>query len=62
MIGAPDAGYWCDQIRDPVRFRQAIETAALLTGTFLEIGPGATLITLGRRCTPQSGVWLSSLD
>ncbi|HEV2097585.1 MAG TPA: SDR family NAD(P)-dependent oxidoreductase [Stellaceae bacterium] len=61
MIGAPDAGYWCDQIRDRVRFRQAIETATPLVGTFLEVGPGTTLTTLGRRSVPQGGVWLSSL-
>ena len=61
IIAAPDAGYWCDQIRDPVRFRQAIETAGPLASTFLEIGPGATLVTLGSRCVSQGHVWLSSL-
>ncbi len=61
MIAAPDDGYWRDQIRHPVRFRQSIEAATLTAGTFLEIGPGATLITLGRRCVSQGGVWLSSL-
>jgi acyl transferase domain-containing protein/surfactin synthase thioesterase subunit len=61
MGAAPDVGYWRDQIRHPVRFRQAIEAAAPITGTFLEIGPGTTLVTLGRRCVPQGGVWLSSL-
>ena len=61
MIAAPDDGYWRDQIRHPVRFRQSIEAATLTAGTFLEIGPGATLITLGRRCVSEGGVWLSSL-
>jgi acyl transferase domain-containing protein/surfactin synthase thioesterase subunit len=61
MTAAPDACYWRDQIRHPVRFRQAIETAASTTGTFLEIGPGATLASLGRRCVPHGRVWLSSL-
>jgi acyl transferase domain-containing protein/surfactin synthase thioesterase subunit/acyl carrier protein len=61
VAAAPDAGYWCDQIRHPVRFRQAIEAAAPATGTFLEIGPSTTLVTLGRRCARQDGVWLSSL-
>ena len=61
MVAAPDAGYWRDQIRHPVRFRQAIEAATSIADTFLEIGPGATLVALGRRCAPQRGVWLSSL-
>jgi acyl transferase domain-containing protein/surfactin synthase thioesterase subunit len=58
---APEAGYWRDQIRDPVCFRRAITAAAAIADTFLEIGPGTTLTTLGRRCVPQGGVWLSSL-
>ena len=61
MVAAPDAGYWRDQIRHPVRFRQAIEAATSIADTFLEIGPGASLVALGRRCAPQRGVWLSSL-
>ena len=62
MVAAPDAGYWRDQIRHPVRFRQTIEAATSIADTFLEIGPGATLVALGRRCAPQRGVWLSSLS
>ncbi len=66
MAGAPDAGYWRDQIRHPVRFRQAIERAASTADTFLEIGPGATLVSLGRRCVARAAAdrdpaWLCSL-
>ncbi len=66
MTAAPDAGYWRRQIRDPVRFRQAIERVASTADSFLEIGPGATLITLGRRCIARAAAdrepaWLCSL-
>ena len=66
MVSAPNAGYWRDQIRQPVCFRQAIEAAAAVTDTFLEIGPGTTLATLGRRCISRAAAgpdpaWLSSL-
>jgi acyl transferase domain-containing protein/surfactin synthase thioesterase subunit len=50
MVGAPDARYWRDQIRCEVRFNAALETAVPSTAVFLEVGPGATLINLGRRC------------
>ena len=67
MTAAPDALYWCRQIRQPVRFRQAIESAASIADTFLELGPGATLVTLGRRCLAQIAAdrdpnWLCSLS
>ena len=64
---APDARYWRDQIRCVVRFRAAIETAARSSAVYLEVGPGATLINLGRRCmkladTTQAPMgWVSSL-
>ncbi len=50
MTAAPDAPYWCRQIRQPVRFREALERASSTAHSFLEIGPGATLVSLGRRC------------
>ena len=65
MTAAPDALYWRGQIRQPVRFRQAIERAGSTAETFLEIGPGATLVTLGRRCVARAAhrepAWLCSL-
>ncbi len=67
MTGAPDARYWRDQIRCPVRFRAAIETAAQSPTFFLEVGPGATLLNLGRQCVkraphaPPGFGWVPSL-
>lgn len=61
MTAAPDPHYWRRQIREPVRFRQALEAVASDAATFLEIGPGATLTALGRRSAPTAGLWLSSL-
>ncbi|WP_432087349.1 type I polyketide synthase [Streptomyces sp. bgisy095] len=38
------AGHWVDHVREPVRFHAAVESArAAGVGTFLEVGPGATL-------------------
>ena len=38
-----DAQYWVDNVRQPVRFSQAITTAAEEHGTFIEISPHPTL-------------------
>ncbi len=44
---APDAGYWCRQARQPVRFAAGITTLRSLGHTrFLEVGPDATLAGL----------------
>ena len=60
MTAAPDANYWRDQIRLPVRFHQALGVAAQPGTVFLEVGPGGTLAALGRRA--HAGVtWLTSL-
>jgi len=62
MVEAADTRYWRDQIRQQVRFRQAIEAAADSVGMFLEIGPGSTLISLGRRSIPLGDkAWLCSM-
>jgi acyl transferase domain-containing protein len=55
--------YWGRQIRDTVRFRQAMETLhAHNHHTFLEIGPGTTLCGLGRQTiTQESTAWLPTL-
>jgi acyl transferase domain-containing protein len=60
-IATPD--YWIRHIREPVRFADGIAT---LRGrgctTFIEIGPGRTLLDLGRRCLSGDGsLWLPSL-
>ena len=46
--------YWCDQIRQPVRFTQGLDTLVELGCTaFLEVGPSAQLSKLGRRARAQ---------
>jgi acyl transferase domain-containing protein/surfactin synthase thioesterase subunit len=78
ITAAPDARYWRDQIRCPVRFQAALQTAVQSPTVFLEVGPGATLINLGRRSvkhteaatavgwvpslTQQSSDWTSLLE
>lgn len=60
----PGAGYWRRHIRQAVRFHDGMN-ALFARGfdLFLELGPDATLIGMGRRCLPVGGscVWLSSL-
>lgn len=47
LAGAPDAGYWREQIRRPVRFQAALSTlVASGYRTFLEIGPAPALAGL----------------
>ncbi|MFG1611015.1 type I polyketide synthase, partial [Actinoplanes sp. NPDC049265] len=48
------AGYWAEQARRPVRFADAITTAAGLGGrVFIEAGPDGALTTLGPDCVPD---------
>jgi acyl transferase domain-containing protein len=60
---AADPDYWRRQVREPVRFRSAMETLDRPENhVFLEVGPGSTLSSLG----PQSisgtdRMWLPSL-
>ena len=58
-----DAQYWCDHARRPVRFVEGMNTIAALGATdFIEIGPGSTLLALGRQCVSADGhAWLGSL-
>ena len=58
-----DAGYWRHNLRNTVRFHEAIE-AVYEQGyrVFLEIGPSPILVTMGSQCVPQGeSVWLPSL-
>jgi acyl transferase domain-containing protein/acyl-CoA synthetase (AMP-forming)/AMP-acid ligase II/acyl carrier protein len=58
-----DASYWRQQTRNTVQFAAGIQTL-VNEGyeTFLEVGPHATLINMGKRCVPpDKGTWLTSL-
>lgn len=60
---APSAAYWRDHARQPVRFRDGmLALHDLGIRTFLEIGPGASSIALGRECLPDDGLWLESIS
>src|SRR5262249_8968055 len=56
-------GYWRRHSRQPVRFADPVRSRHEQGCTIvLEIGPGATLVNLARRCLPDgAGVWLASL-
>ncbi len=49
LTGAPDANYWREHARQPVRFSQALEQAATQCDVLLEIGPHAILTALAQR-------------
>lgn len=57
--------YWVDQVRKPVRFMQAMETAAAMqVSHFFELGPHPVLTTLAKSIdlpyTDDSTRWMSS--
>jgi acyl transferase domain-containing protein/surfactin synthase thioesterase subunit len=63
MQGPPDAKYWRDHALNPVRFADGMR-ALDQTGVsdFLEIGPGNTLLALGRQSVNENGkTWFGSL-
>ncbi len=58
------ADYWVRQVREPVRFAAAMETvAALGVDAGVEVGPGTTLLGLGRGCLEDgpTRLWVPSL-
>jgi myxalamid-type polyketide synthase MxaB len=60
----PDARYWRRQVGATVQFERGMQT--LVTAgyrVFVEIGPSATLVSMGRRCVADSEefLWLPSL-
>jgi acyl transferase domain-containing protein/surfactin synthase thioesterase subunit len=64
MQEPPDARYWCDHALNAVRFVEGVR-ALSQTGVsdFVEIGPGNTLLALGRQCVKENGkAWLGSLS
>ncbi len=55
------AAYWAGQLRDPVRFADAAQTAASLGATtFLECGPRGTLVGMARASVAEDGVTMVS--
>ncbi|HEY0171323.1 MAG TPA: beta-ketoacyl synthase N-terminal-like domain-containing protein, partial [Pyrinomonadaceae bacterium] len=58
-----DAEFWLSHAREPVRFEDALRTlAARGCEAFVEIGPDAPLLNMGRRCLPGAAVsWLPSM-
>jgi acyl transferase domain-containing protein/SAM-dependent methyltransferase/acyl carrier protein len=59
-----DGLYWRRQVRERVRYRAAVEkTLALGCEVLVEIGPGSTLTSLGKRCAGNERTqWLTSLE
>jgi acyl transferase domain-containing protein len=57
------AEYWTRQLREPVRFMQAMETLASQGVThFIEVGPHPVLLGMGAACLPGAApAWLPSL-
>jgi len=55
--------YWKRHVRNPVRFADGVRTISEgNVRIFIEIGPAATLLGLGRRCLPDAGLaWIPSL-
>ena len=59
---APDANYWRQHTRQPVRFSAGIATLeAAGIDVYLELGAHSTLIDLGRRAARAPALWLTSL-
>ena len=63
-IGAPTPEYWRQHARDAVRFADGLRTLHEQgCEIFLEVGPGQTLLGMGRQCLTAPGIsWLASLS
>jgi hypothetical protein len=55
-LGTPtfDADYWADNLRNPVRFTQAVTDAAQRHGTFIEVSPHPRDVRTTTRCRPRT--------
>ncbi|MBK8783717.1 MAG: acyltransferase domain-containing protein [Anaerolineales bacterium] len=59
---APDASYWRQHIRAEVKFAEGMQSLANLgIDTFIEIGPSPTLLSMGKRCLPESKSRMAAL-
>ncbi|HEX8052741.1 MAG TPA: SDR family NAD(P)-dependent oxidoreductase [Thermoleophilaceae bacterium] len=60
---APDARYWRDHTRSPVRFADSVRAMlGLGVEVFVEVGPHPSLISLGKHCVGGAGrAWVPSL-
>jgi len=57
-----DARYWRRHAREPVRFFEAVQSLVDADCTVcLELGPHATLTSLGERCSGDAARWIPSL-
>ncbi|WP_343869269.1 type I polyketide synthase, partial [Dactylosporangium roseum] len=54
-------GYWVRQVREPVRFQEAVAALAVRAGTFLEIGPDPVLAVAAAQ-TAEGARTLAVLD
>jgi acyl transferase domain-containing protein/surfactin synthase thioesterase subunit/acyl carrier protein len=63
LEGSLDAGYWCDHVRQPVRFADGLQSLhAMGIRRFLEVGPGSALLAAGRSTLPGADtMWIGSL-
>jgi amino acid adenylation domain-containing protein/thioester reductase-like protein len=59
----PDAAYWRDHLRREVKFSAGMQSLADLgIDVFIEVGPAPVLLSMGKRCLPDSkALWLPSL-
>ncbi|GAA2778335.1 type I polyketide synthase [Crossiella cryophila] len=67
LTGAPadlaDPGYWLRQVREPVRFAEAVAYLAEHgTRTLVEVGPGSALAASAQRCAEVEAVALLRAD
>ncbi len=58
------ADYWARQMREPVNFLKGVESLATVgIDTFIEVGPGTTLLNLGQAVHgSKEALWLSSTE
>ena len=63
LEAAPEARYWRDQARSPVRFSEGIRSLYDSgVDTFLEVGPGTASLAMARTTiAPAAATWLPSL-